>query len=125
MAEFLVSRVSLRILVALTAVVVVAASAATPGPTPPRIVSAAMQDSERDARADSVRLMYSARVRHVRDRDGRYPFTVAGYRIRSVGAASGKALVIALVEHAQPAPQARPALRYRRTRLQPVNGMTG
>jgi hypothetical protein len=119
------SRVSLPVLIVLSAALAVAASAATPGPKPPRIVSAAMQDSDRDARADSVRVTYSARVRHVRDRDGRYPFTVAGYRIRSIGVASGRALVITLAEHGKPDPQARPALRYRRTRVQPVTGMTG
>ena len=124
-----VTRVSLCMLIVLAGVVVVAGSAATPGanvkPKPPRIVSAVMQDTDRDARADSVRLIYSVRVRHVRDRDGRYPFTLTGYRIRSVGAASGKALVLAIVEHAQPDPQARPALRYRQTRLQPVKARTG
>jgi hypothetical protein len=117
-------RGSISLLAVLAALFVVASSAAL-APKPPRIVSAVMQDSDRDARADSVRLTYSVRVRHVRDRDGRYPFSVAGYRIRSVGAASGRALVIALVEHAQPDPRARPALSYRRTRLQPVRGLTG
>jgi len=118
-------RGSIGLLVVPSAVFVVASSAATVPPKPPRIVSAAMQDSDRDARADSVRLTYSVRIRHARDRDGRYPFSVAGYRIRSVGAASGKTLVVVLVEHAQPDPQARPALSYRRTRLQPVKGLTG
>lgn len=123
--EVSVIRGSTGVLVVLAAVFVVASSAATLTPRPPRIVSAVMQDSDRDARADSVRLTYSVRVRHVRDRDGRYPFSVAGYRVRSVGAASGKVVEVALVEHAQPDPQARPALRYARTRLQPVRGLTG
>ena len=52
-------------------------------------------------------LMYSERVRHSADRDGRYPFTVSGYRIRSVGKATGKALVVLLVEPAQPDPAGR------------------
>ena len=104
---------------------VMGASAAAPVGKAPRIVAAAMQDSDRDARADSVRLTYSARVRHARDRDGRYPFAVAGYRIRVVGAASGKVLMLVLVERAQPDSAVRPAIRYRRTRLQPVTLRSG
>jgi len=84
-----------------------------------------MQDADRDARADSVRLTYSMRIRHARDRDGRYPFAVVGYRIRSVGTASGKALVILLVEKAQPDPAARPAVRYRWTSSKPVADRAG
>ena len=37
-------------------------------------------------------LTYSERVRHAADRDGKYPFAVAGYRIRAVGAARGKTI---------------------------------
>ncbi len=57
-----------------------------------------MQDVDGDARADRVRLTYSEPVRHVADRDGTFPFTVAGYRFRAVGRASGKAIVVLLVE---------------------------
>ena len=67
-------------------------------PLPPRIVAAAMQDADRDFRADSVRLTYSQPIRHARDRDRVYPFAVSGYVVRSVGAASGRALVVTLVE---------------------------
>ena len=56
---------------------------------PPRIVAAAMQDADGDARADRLRLRFSERVRHAADRDGRYPLRVAGYRIRAVGTAKG------------------------------------
>ena len=70
------------------------------------------------------RLTYSARIRHARDRDGRYPLVVKGYRIRFVGAASGRTLALALVEKGEPDAGARPAIRYRRTRLQPVTGLT-
>jgi hypothetical protein len=84
-----------------------------------------MTDVDRDALADGVRLTYSQRIRHRVDRDGKYPFAVSGYRIRSVGAASGtRTLVVLLVEKAQPDPTARPALRYRRTRSRPVMGLT-
>ena len=62
------------------------------------IVAAAMQDVDGDARADRLRLVYSETVRHANDRDGRFPFSVAGYRFRSVGRASGKAILVQLVE---------------------------
>jgi len=94
-------------------------------PTSPRIVSAAMLDVDHNAHADSVRVTYSLPVRHALDRDGRYPFAVVGYRIRSVGAASRRALLIRLVEKAQPDPTARPAIRYRRTRSKPVLDRAG
>jgi hypothetical protein len=114
-----------RALVIVAAVVPVAASSAALPGKPPRIVSATMQDSDRDGRADSVRVTYTTRVRHVRDRDGRYPFAVTGYRVRSVGRAFGASLVVVLVEHAQADTNARPAIRYRPTRSQPVVTLAG
>jgi hypothetical protein len=110
--------------VAVIAVVVVASSAASPERKvrAPKIVAAAMLDTDSDTRADGVRLTYSQRVKHVRDRDGKYPFAVIGYRVSSVGAANGKTLLLLLVEKANPDPDVRPAIRYRRTRLQPVRG---
>ena len=113
-----------RLLASLTAVVAagsaVAALPAASDTKPPRIVAAAMQDTDRDGRADRLRLSYSERVRHARDRDGRYPFRVAGYAIQSVGAASGKTVVLALAEKATVDAAARPAVRYRRTSAAPV-----
>ena len=99
------------------------ASAGIPHRKPPRIVGAVMLDVDRDARADAVRLTYSGRIRHARDRDGRYPFAVAAYRIRAVGAASGKTLVLTLVERTDADGSARPAIRYRRTKAKPVAWM--
>jgi hypothetical protein len=93
--------------------------------TPPRIVAAAMLDTNGNARADRVRITYSERVRHVHDRDGAYPFRVAGYRIRSVTAARGRVVVIELVEKDERDPIARPAVRYRRTTAQPVRDRAG
>ena len=101
------------------------AAGAAPDRRPPRIVAAAIVDTDRDARADAARLTYSERVRHAADRDGTYPFTVAGYRIRSVGAARGKTLLLLLVEQAAPDPGARPLIRYRRTAAQPVRDRRG
>lgn len=117
------TRLSVRAFVIVAAVVLVTGSSAASEATPPRIVSALMLDADLDARADGVRLTYSTRVRHARDGDGRYPFTVSGYRIRSIGSARGKVLVIALAEHAQPDSRARPVIRYRRTSSQPVTGV--
>ena len=86
----------------------------------PRIVAAAMQDVDGDARADRLRLVYSEAVRHAADRDGRFPFSVAGYRFRSVGRASGKAILVQLVERSTADGTVRPVVRYGRTSFQPV-----
>jgi len=105
---------------------VVAASALGGAPNrPPRIVAAKMLDVDRDFRADAVRLTFSERVRHSADRDGRYPFAVAGYQVRSVGRARGRTVVLALRERARPDPRARPRVRYRRTRSEPVRDLSG
>jgi hypothetical protein len=109
----------------LIAAVVVVSPAAAPDRKPPRIVAATMLDVDGDARADRVRLTYSERVRHPADIDGRYPFTVSGYRIAQVGKATGKTLAILLVEQAQPDPEAAPTIRYRRVRQQPVRDRAG
>ena len=107
------------------AAIVVVAAAAAPDRKPPRIVVATVLDADGDTRADRVRLVYSERIRHSADRDGRYPFTVAGYRTRSVGTATGKTLVVLLVERSQPDPGAAPAVRYRRTTAKPVRDRAG
>jgi hypothetical protein len=99
--------------------------AASPDRKPPRLVAAAMVDADGDSRADRVRLTYSEKVRHPADRDGRYPFAVAGYRIQSVGKATGKTLAILLAEQAQPDPSAAPAIRYRRARSGQVKDRSG
>src|SRR5262245_55468579 len=115
------------VLVVLAAVGMVSVSAAAPERKAPRprIVAAVMQDADRDARADAVRLTYSARIRHAADRDGRYPFAVSGYRIRWVGAAQGRSLRLVLLEKAKPDPAARPAIRYRPTGAKPVLRLGG
>ena len=105
--------------------IVLAPAAAAPDRKPPRIVAAAMIDADANGRADRVRVTYSERIRHLADRDGRYPFAVSGYRIRSIGKASGKALVIVLVEQAEPDAAAAPVIRYGRTRSKPVRDRAG
>ena len=115
----------MTVLVLAAAAVVVSAPSAAPERTLPRIVAGAMLDADGDSRADRVRLTYSMRVRHPADRDGKYPFVVSGYRIRSVGAASGKQLAILLVEKQGADPKATPAIRYRHTRSKPVRDRAG
>ncbi len=111
---------------ALVAMIVVAvAPAAAPDRKPPRIVAATMLDADGDALTDRVRLTYSERIRHVLDADGRYPFAVPGYRIRSVGRANGKVLLVLLAEPTQADTTAAPAIRYRRTRAKPVLDRAG
>src|SRR5688572_29870426 len=92
------------------AATVVAALSAAPDARPPRIVAAKMQDVDADTRADRLRLTYSERVRHAVDRDGSFPFRVAGYRVRSVGKASSRTLVLSLVERPTADHDARPAV---------------
>jgi hypothetical protein len=58
----------------LVAVTVVATLSAAPDTRPPRIVTAAMQDADGDFHADRLRLIYSERIRHASDRDGKYPY---------------------------------------------------
>lgn len=114
---------ALGVLVAFAATV--AASDARLPTKPPRIIAAIVIDADRDGRADGVRLTYSTGIRHGRDRDGRYPFAIAGYRVASVGAASRNTLFIALVEAPVPDTNARPTIRYTRTRRQPVVSRAG
>jgi hypothetical protein len=103
----------------------VAGPAAAPDRKPPRIVAAALQDTNGNSRADRLLLTYSEPVRHARNASGRHPFTVAGYRIRSVGRASGRKLVLTLVEKAAPDHTARPAVRYRRAKARTVRDRAG
>ena len=107
------------------AVVPLAASAARPDTRSPRIVAAVLQDVNRDYRADRVRVTFSERIRHARDTDGTYPFSVAGYRVSSVAAANGKTIVIALAEKPSVDSAARPGVRYRRTNAKPVADRAG
>ena len=120
----LVTRATLLVVVLVSAIAVAVPSAA-PDKRPPRIVSAAMLDLDRDSRADRLRLFFSERVRHGVDRDGRYPFSVGSYRVRSIGAAGGRRVVMLLAEKAVADHTARPRVRYARTKAQPVLDRAG
>jgi hypothetical protein len=84
-----------------------------------------MVDANGDFRADRVRLTYSERIRHAADRDGHYPVAVVGYRIRSLATASGRTLLVYLIERKTPDGKAQPAVRYRRTTSKPVRDGAG
>ena len=74
-----------------------------------------MLDANKNGRAD--RLGRPTRLRSGTEQpDGRYPFTVTGYRIRTVGAARARTLVIVLVEKKQPDPDHPLAVRYRHSK---------
>ncbi|HEX5585185.1 hypothetical protein [Gaiella sp.] len=118
------SRIGVASLVVL-AVLIGTAAAAAPDRRPPRIVAGAMLDRDRDQRSDGMRLTYSERVRHRVDRDGRYPFTLRGYRIQSVAAARGRTLLLTLEEKPRVDAGTRPRLRYRRTQAKPVLDRAG
>jgi hypothetical protein len=108
-----------------SAVTVVAALSAAPDAKPPRIVSAVMQDTDGDGRTNRLLLTYSERVRHAADRDGKYPFRVAGYVIRAVGPASAKTILLTVAEKAAVDARSRPAVRYGRTRAGLVRDRAG
>src|SRR3954447_1584536 len=114
---------------ALLSLLVLALAAAAPSVAnrdreAPRIVSAVVEDTNRDAHADRLRLTYSEPIRHAKDADGRYPFAIPGLRIRSVSAASGRTLLVALADSAGGTTTA-PAVRYVRTPSQPVEDRAG
>ena len=88
-------------------------------------MAAVVQDVNRDYRADRVLVTFSERIRHAQDTDGKYPFAVVGYRISSVAAARGKAVVIVLAENAKVDTAARPAVRYSRTAANLVTDQAG
>jgi hypothetical protein len=92
----------------------------------PRITKAAMQDADRDDRADRVVLTYSERIKHPLDADGSYPFKVVGYGIRKIGAAqNSRTLVVFLKEKAGEDLLAHPNVSYARTTRQPVRDLAG
>jgi hypothetical protein len=79
---------------------------------PPRITKAAMQDDDRDGRADGVLLTYSEKVMYDGSTGGG-PFTVVGYRIRGVVHAHAMTTVsILIAEKPGPDRNARPAVSY-------------
>ena len=90
----------------------------------PAIVGATMLDTDGNFYADAIELLYNKKVRHKRDADGTFPFSVGDeYTITEVGKASGRKIVVGLEEKALPdLPDglAAPVVTYKRTKSKPV-----
>jgi hypothetical protein len=107
-------------------IAVVAAPASALDATPPVIKSAVMGDKNKNDHADRVTLTYSEPINHLDDKDGTFPFSVSGYTISEVMAASNsKKLVIRLLELPNTDISARPQLIYFQTTSQPVVDLAG
>ena len=105
--------------------VVPTAPAGAGAATAPKISKASMKDADGDDRADRIQLTYDEPVNHVADSDGTYPFAVAGYQVKKVGAASARTLVVTIKEKTTPDIVAEPAITYTRTSRQPVRNAAG
>ncbi len=79
-----------------------------------------MTDSNGNGKVDRVLLAYGEKVKHALDTDGKYPLTVAGYKVTRVGAASGKTLTLMLKEKTSADPNAKPSVKYTRSSADPV-----
>lgn len=89
---------------------------------PPKMKKAVMKDKDRDGLADRVVLAYNERIKHRVDKR-RFPFKVAGYKIKKINAAKrSRRLVIVLRENAD-APSKPASIKYSRTRKQPVRDL--
>ena len=79
---------------------------------------ARMVDADGNGLADGVVLIYTRRINHRRDTDGRYPFRVRGYKIRRIARAR-RSFKLKIFLEEDPSAPARPPIVYRRTRRQP------
>ena len=78
----------------------------------PRITCAVTLDADADGRIDGVRVTYSREVESDAQTSGRFLFSVAGYKIKTVKAARGRFLEIDLAEHTATDSGAKPAIGY-------------
>ena len=111
--------------VALLALLVLPAAAHAADQTAPTIARAELKDTDHDGRADVMAVTFSETVRHAKDTVKPFPLRVAGYTVRSVGAASGKTILLRLVEKPAADYTARPKVTYSRTRSKPVVDRAG
>ena len=111
--------------VALFAFLVLVPSAPAADRAAPKITSAVMQDADHDGRADGVVVTFSEKIRHASDTTKPFPLAVAGYTVKSVGAAKGKTVLVKLVEKAAADYAARPKTSYARTKSKPVSDRAG
>ncbi len=91
----------------------------------PKISKAAVQDLDHDGRADAVLVTFSEKVRHSADTKKPFPFAVAGYKVKSVGAAKGKTVLVKLAEKLIPDGAVHPKVTYKRTTSKPVRDRAG
>jgi hypothetical protein len=110
---------------ALVLLLVLPATAHAADRTPPKLVKAEVRDADHDGRADAVLVTFSERIRHTKDTSKPFPLSVAGYTVKSVGAASGKTVLVKLAEKAAPDYAARPKVTYKRTTSKPVRDRAG
>ena len=111
--------------IVLLAAVALPASAFAADRTPPKMAKAEMRDADHDGKADGVLVTFSERIRHVNDTKKPFPFAVAGYTVKGVGAASGKTVLIKLAEKPASDYAARPKVTYNRTTSKPVLDRAG
>ncbi len=89
----------------------------------PRIQKGEMVDRDGNNVADAIFLRYTQKVKHDKDADGKYPFTVEGYEIANVARAQGRLLIINLVEDV--AGPSAPTVSYKQTKKDPVKAAGG
>ena len=89
---------------------------------PPKIRKAVMKDRDGDGKADRVVLRYNEKIKHKVDRR-RFPFKVAGYRIKKINGARGTRRLVILLRESSSAPLRPASISYKRTRKQPVKDM--
>jgi hypothetical protein len=90
------------------------------------MVSATMVDRNGDQAADFIKIRYSEPIKHRRDDDGRYPFTVKGFRIKAVRAVHDpRLLTIVLKPHRSSDLGLSPVITYRPTTRGAVTDRAG
>ncbi len=90
----------------------------------PVLLSASTGDGDADGRIDSSLLRFSESVQHGAEGGGS-SFTVAGYPVTAVGAASGADIPLTLAESAGPDSGATPAVSYARDGVEDVRDAAG
>jgi hypothetical protein len=92
----------------------------------PTIAKAVLKDANGNGRADGITLTYSTEINHTQQKTGTFPFTVQGYVIKSIGAATNsKKLSIKLVEGSVSDLTVTPFVTYTGPASIPVRDMGG
>ena len=119
--------VTALVAVVLSGVLAAPAVAASGSPrTAPRMRYAVALDVNGNDHIDGMRVVFDMRIRHRADTDGSYPFSIQGYTVTGVLAASGRSVVVTLKESAgAPDIHAVPPVTYTPTTDDPVVGADG